>query len=767
METKKHVKIANQAFLRGDYSLAIVEYQEASRKYGSRLFDYNINLCKSRINELSTNKISTHEILNTRKDGVSVIVPSYGGEATIEKCIESLACQVIDKRLYEVIVIFNGKLDSSESILENLMQQHQDLNLKILKTSIAGVGNARNMGVENSSFKYLTFVDDDDNVSPNYLSAMYEYASAGAIVISQILDYDGVNTSSNTVNEHLFRNQQSNRIKYNDVSPAITLNACKLVPFELVSKIKYDDSLKSGEDVVYWMEVIAKSQPTLKIVPFEAGCIYYRTLKANSVSRQKETYDFNVSQRLRVIQGLYKTLVNSTTSEVHEFIMSKVRAQLGFCVRYLAKNEDQYLDFLKESASLGLDIYVRKYVNMNIAKDLVISYCFPPYVDTAGVVAAKRIKFLEKPVDVLSNKMDKARTKSETLNRIAEDFIGENIALPTPTAFSNWDAIKKFSIQALESINRIESKKGKYKSVYSRAMWPASHIAAAALKAKNPEIKWLAEFSDPLYLNINGEIRKDLIEKSWLQDAKILDYIKERNYPLPVSDHLFYYCEYLPYVMADELIFTNENQMRYMLESFPDGDWIKDVVHKVKIIPQPTLPFYYYKLSEADYCLNKNQFNIGYFGSFYENRGLGEVFKAVSKLPIEYRKKIKLHIFTEQADKVKSEPDYLAIKDFVVVNPYLNYFEFLNLTTKLDCLFVNDTSTIGRKKFNPYLPSKISDYLGSGVKIWGACEKESSMYQLAQQKKLDFCSYLGDQESYDAVILQLKQLISNDDNRFG
>ena len=43
----------------------------------------------------------------------------------------------------------------------------------------------------------------------------------------------------------------------------------------------------------------------------------------------------------------------------------------------------------------------------------------------------------------------------------------------------------------------------------------------------------------------------------------------------------------------------------------------------------------------------------------------------------------------------------------------LVFFEFLNLTTKFDCLIVNDANTKDYKEINPYLPSKLSDYLGS------------------------------------------------------
>lgn len=73
------------------------------------------------------------------------------------------------------------------------------------------------------------------------------------------------------------------------------------------------------------------------------------------------------------------------------------------------------------------------------------------------------------------------------------------------------------------------------------------------------------------------------------------------------------------------------------------------------------------------------------------------------------------------------------------MNPYESYMEFLNLTTAFDCLVVNDAYTKNKKDINPYLPSKISDYLGSGIKIWAIYEKGSILSGL----ELPYKSELG------------------------
>lgn len=756
MKLDLHVKIANQAYRNGDYYFALSEYNKAALRYGSKFFDYNIKKCEYEISLIKAQRRSDNNL--QRKYGVSVIIPTYKGENTIGKCIQSLVNQELHKDLYEIIVVINGERDDTYSVLQNYKKDKSGLNLSILEADVKGVGNARNLGCSFSDREYITFIDDDDYVSSTYLGEMLKNASKNDIVFSQILDDENGRLKDNTINEQLRKFEKEENFKYNDISSIVTLNACKLVPYRFLNELNYDNNLKSGEDVVFWMRVLAKNTPKIKIVPFDSGCIYYRVLRNNSVSRRPESYDFNVTQRLAVIKELYSILPSTDNAEIKEFTMSKIRAQLGFCIAYLKKYEEEYEKFINDLSALKFDDYVYKYVNSKLAKEVVISYCFPPYVDTAGVVMAKRIWQFKKPVDVISNQMDKIRKQEPSLHKIAKNFIGDSTVLNAPAAFSNWNAIKIFSEQALVAIEKQQKSKGLYSGVYSRAMWPGSNFAAALYKTKYPNVKWVAEFSDPILFNINGVPRQDLMEVDWLRNSGIYDALIEKGFQVEDDGRLFYWCEYLPYALADELIFTNINQQKYMFEVFPSKHLIDKIEHKVKIIPQPSLTKEFYDMADVKYFLDSRKINIGYFGAFYEKRGLGEVFENFKSLPVGVRSKFKFHVFTEQHDQINKLSYIDDIKDMLQINSYLPYLEFLNLSKKMDCLFVNDTETLSSKIVNPYLPSKISDYLGSGSKIWASCELGSSMHQISKSGRIDYISILGDENSYKNVLELLVKL---------
>lgn len=748
------VKQAVAAFKRKDFELALALYRSAAERYGEDLFKYQIYLCNKKLSAQSLCPIA-EESKPLRARGVSVIVPSCQGEKTIARCLNSLLRQNLSPELLEVVIVFNGDSDASREIVDAIQKREPSIKIKVVNSFERGVGAARNIGINQSTKEYITFVDDDDYVSPNYLSAMLSYAEKEVLVLSSISDVVNEEVIESPIGKQLKDYEGATNIKYHNVSSALTLNACKLVHYELLDGLEYDTSLRSGEDVVYWMSLICKKMPKIKLVRSHDDAVYYREIRPNSVSRQPKGFDFNVRQRLEVVSKLYKLSELNLPNELHDLILSKVRAQLSFCIQYLKSSREDYLRFLALTREFGLDTYVKQFVNSAIAKDLVISYCFPPYVDTSAVVSAKRVRSFGRPVDVIFNNMGALRLQDKQLNLIAEPFIGQSIAVNSPTAFSNWGAIKIFAEKAEQAVQHLEKTKGNYNRLYSRAMWPASHFAAALVKATRPDLTWIAEFSDPIYVDINGKARFGALDKGWLLESGIGRILKSLPVPLPENDSLFYWCEYIVYSMADQIIFTNENQLIYMLDSFPSSEVVKIAKSKCVVRPQPRPLPEDYLVSSYNYPLDHDRVNIGYFGSFYEKRGLDELIEALLRLDERDRSKILIHIFTQQSEEFQKLQNFGKIEGFIRLNPYVSYFDFLATATKFDVLFVNDSKVSDAKGINPYLPSKISDYLGSGVPVWAVCEKNSPMYKLQEHENIKYLSLVGDSDSYARVIREL------------
>ncbi|MFK5647712.1 hypothetical protein ACI3ET_14460 [Ornithinimicrobium sp. LYQ121] len=359
------------------------------------------------------------------------------------------------------------------------------------------------------------------------------------------------------------------------------------------------------------------------------------------------------------------------------------------------------------------------------ATDLVVAFSFTPYVDTAAVVAAKRVREEGRAVDVVQNDMAPSRAQDPDLGRIADDLVRRRTVLPTPTWFSSWKAVRAFADAGLEQVLRWDAEGPGYERLYSRAHWVPSHVLAARVKAHRPHVRWVAEFSDPLSVHADGRERHAPVEEGPLLDELAAN-LREAGVG-PPGDNLFLWAETLPYALADELLFTNTNQRDLMLSRISDAGLAARAAARAVVRPHPTLPPAYYDLADPPVDLDPGRAHIGYFGNFYANRGLGTVLDALAALPAAQRAQVQLHVHTEQGEKLVTAVAARGLEPQVSVRPFVGYLDFLALCRRMDVLLLTDATTKGAFARNPFLPSKWSDYRGSGRPVWGVVEEGSPL----------------------------------------
>ena len=99
---------------------------------------------------------------------VSLIVPVYNNEKYIGKCIGSILNQTYKN--IELIIINDGSKDNSDNIITNF--QKTDERIKYIKQENSGPSQARNIGINIATGKYLMFIDSDDTVDKYYVEYM-------------------------------------------------------------------------------------------------------------------------------------------------------------------------------------------------------------------------------------------------------------------------------------------------------------------------------------------------------------------------------------------------------------------------------------------------------------------------------------------------------------------------------------------------------------------------------------------------------------------
>lgn len=99
---------------------------------------------------------------------ISIIVPIYNAEKFIRQCLSSLLTQTYIN--LEIILINDGSTDNSLNICQQIKQH--DKRIRIINQENKGASIARLEGIKQAKGKYLSFVDSDDLIEPDYIEQL-------------------------------------------------------------------------------------------------------------------------------------------------------------------------------------------------------------------------------------------------------------------------------------------------------------------------------------------------------------------------------------------------------------------------------------------------------------------------------------------------------------------------------------------------------------------------------------------------------------------
>lgn len=108
---------------------------------------------------------------------ISVIVPIYRVEKYLPACIDSILNQTFTD--FELILVDDGSPDRCPEICDETAKR--DARVRVIHQANAGLSAARNAGIEAAHGAWLSFVDSDDFLAPDFLETLHDAAvRAGA-----------------------------------------------------------------------------------------------------------------------------------------------------------------------------------------------------------------------------------------------------------------------------------------------------------------------------------------------------------------------------------------------------------------------------------------------------------------------------------------------------------------------------------------------------------------------------------------------------------
>lgn len=222
---------------------------------------------------------------------ISVIIPVFNSENTIGRCIDSVLQQNFPD--FEVILIDDGSIDSSSRICDEYARI--DTRIRVFHKPNGGVSSARNMGLDNACGEWVTFIDSDDWLSPNFMKNIGKYMDVtDGLIIGGHRNIFADGQEKRTRGPHTIVSSETFDKEYHNLSlHGRTSPWGKLFRRKLIDglNLRFDERLKIGEDAVFLFSFIMHLD-SFRVVP---TCDYYYNFETEG-SLTKKIY--NIAEEL-------------------------------------------------------------------------------------------------------------------------------------------------------------------------------------------------------------------------------------------------------------------------------------------------------------------------------------------------------------------------------------------------------------------------------------------------------------------------------------
>ncbi|MBD2121172.1 glycosyltransferase [Trichocoleus sp. FACHB-262] len=211
---------------------------------------------------------------------ISVVIPAYNAEKTIEATIDSVLNQTFSD--FELIVINDGSLDTTADIVSNI----QDSRIKLISQPNSGPQKSRNRGICEAQGEYLAFLDADDLWTPDKLEAQLKSlrANPDAAVAYSWTNY--INDTDQVIGRGSYRKATGNVYLDLLLLDFIGSGSNPLIKKQALLETQgFDESLVAGQDWDMWLRLA--SNYLFTVVP--APQVLYR--------HSSESWSSNIKRR--------------------------------------------------------------------------------------------------------------------------------------------------------------------------------------------------------------------------------------------------------------------------------------------------------------------------------------------------------------------------------------------------------------------------------------------------------------------------------------
>lgn len=217
---------------------------------------------------------------------ISIIIPIYNGEKYLKVCLDSILAQTYTH--FELILVDDGSTDTSSQICDAYAES--DSRVITYHISNGGVSHARNYGINVAKGGWITFIDCDDWITPDYLK---DFASQNLEPSTlYIIQADKVENGKIKPWPYLYKEGicklKAGNERIIDKLLVYGTPCGKFFNSAVVkeNKILFDEQISNHEDTLFYFEYIRR----IKNIRILSSRYYYRIESTGSLSKNMAKY---------------------------------------------------------------------------------------------------------------------------------------------------------------------------------------------------------------------------------------------------------------------------------------------------------------------------------------------------------------------------------------------------------------------------------------------------------------------------------------------
>ena len=228
---------------------------------------------------------------------ISVIVPVYNVENYLQPCVESILASTYKD--FELMLIDDGSTDSSGKLCEELASRDQ--RIIVIRKKNEGLSVARNLGIEKSTGKYISFVDADDVIAPSMLHRLLDaleshpdcdFSMGRPLTVSEdsVVEWDTSDVAPIEIKEHSQRQYMSYLFRGNQFGYPVVW--CKLYRRDFIGDERFKPI--DAEDIEWQTRLCVRMK---KAVIVEQQLYGYR-VRPDSITHENDGVNAATVKRL-------------------------------------------------------------------------------------------------------------------------------------------------------------------------------------------------------------------------------------------------------------------------------------------------------------------------------------------------------------------------------------------------------------------------------------------------------------------------------------